>query len=113
ALKSSKRWIDDGVEWVLVGCAIGHVFIAEPHVHRQLRSHLPFIVDVQVDFAFTKVTIGIRLTRLGALEQARDTLQEIGQAREGIEAAPPPLLLEVALDAVQRSAKSEGVCSVC
>src|SRR5438876_6496500 len=91
------------------GGGIGHIFIAEPHVHRQLWTRPPLIVDVDVKFAFTKVTIGVRLTRFGPLEEGRDALQEIAKARESVEAAPPSLLLEVALDAVQGSAKSEGV----
>src|SRR5262249_44229949 len=86
-----------------------HKFIAKPHVHRQLGTRLPLIMNVYVKFPFTKVTIGVRLTRLGPLEEERGALQEGDQATKRIEAAPPSLLLEVALDAVYGSAKSEIV----
>jgi len=57
------------------------------------------IVDIRVHLDFAKVAIGVRLSRLRTLEEARGPLQESGEAREGIEAAPPSLLLKVALDA--------------
>ena len=112
ACKRSKRRVDDGVEWMHVGGGIGHEFISDADVQRQFGKRLPLIVDIYVEFPFAKVAIGVREPRLRSLEEARGALQETGQAGKSIEAAPPPLLLEVALDAVEGCAKSEAVRSV-
>ena len=89
------------IERVHVRGWIGHKLIAEADVHRQLGTHLPLILDISVHFDFAEVAIGVRLAGLRPLEETRSSLQESGQAGKSIEAAPPSLLLEVALDAAE------------
>src|SRR6185369_13990610 len=88
ALERSERRILHRVQRVHVRRGIRHKFVADTHVKRQLRKRLPLIVDVEIKFAFTEITIRIRLTRLWSLEEAWNALQEIRQTRKRIEATP-------------------------
>src|SRR5207302_9899646 len=108
ALERSKRRIDERVERVNVGGGIGDKLIAEADVKGQLGKRLPLIVDISIQFNFAKVTIGVREPWLGPLEKAWGALQKSGQAGESIEAAPPSLLLEIALNAAEGCTKPKA-----
>src|SRR5215472_9565779 len=64
-------------------------------------------MNVAIDLDLAEIAIRIGLSGVRALEEARNSLNEVREAREGVEAAPPALLLEIALDTAERSTESE------
>ena len=67
-------------------------------------------MDVHVKFAFTKVTIGVRLTRLGPLEEGWDALQEIRRVVEMLD--NPARLNEMKANARQRAIETFDIAKV-
>ena len=111
-LERSERRSDDRIQGVDVGGRIGDELVTDAHVDGELLGGSPFVMDVAVDFDLSEIAIGVGLAGLGPLEEAGLCLEEGANAGEGVEAAPPAKLEEVALDASHTTAHLQAVCAL-